>query len=235
MAKAARRLRAGADERRGSAVHPLHLRLDRQAQGRACTPPPATCCTPRSRTSTSSTSTTTTSTGARPTSAGSPATATSSTARWQRRHQRHVRRRADLSRTRAASGRSSRSSRSRIFYTAPTAIRSLIRQGEEWPNKYDLSIAARARARSASRSTPKPGCGTTSTSARSSCPIVDTWWQTETGGILITPLPGAHTLKPGSASRPFFGVEPVVLRDDGTRVRRRTRAASSASRSRGRA
>jgi acetyl-CoA synthetase len=48
------------------------------------------------------------------------------------------------------------------------------------------------------------------------CPIVDTWWQTETGGILITPLPGAHTLKPGSASRPFFGVEPVVLRDDST-------------------
>jgi acetyl-CoA synthetase len=45
---------------------------------------------------------------------------------------------------------------------------------------------------------------------------VDTWWQTETGGILITPLPGAHVLKPGSASRPFFGVEPVVLRDDGT-------------------
>ena len=48
------------------------------------------------------------------------------------------------------------------------------------------------------------------------CPVVDTWWQTETGGILITALPGAHTLKPGSASRPFFGVEPVVLRDDGT-------------------
>jgi acetyl-CoA synthetase len=48
------------------------------------------------------------------------------------------------------------------------------------------------------------------------CPIVDTWWQTETGGILITPLPGAHTLKPGSASRPFFGLDPVVLRDDGT-------------------
>lgn len=48
------------------------------------------------------------------------------------------------------------------------------------------------------------------------CPIVDTWWQTETGGILITPLPGAHTLKPGSASRPFFGVEPTVIRDDGS-------------------
>ena len=51
---------------------------------------------------------------------------------------------------------------------------------------------------------------------RGQCPIVDTWWQTETGGFMITPIPGAHTLKPGSASRPFFGVEPVVLRDDGT-------------------
>jgi acetyl-CoA synthetase len=48
------------------------------------------------------------------------------------------------------------------------------------------------------------------------CPVMDTWWQTETGGFMITPIPGAHTLKPGSASRPFFGVEPVVLRDDGT-------------------
>ncbi|MCK4835935.1 MAG: AMP-binding protein, partial [Candidatus Aminicenantes bacterium] len=48
------------------------------------------------------------------------------------------------------------------------------------------------------------------------CPIVDTWWQTETGGVLITPLPGAHVLKPGSALRPYFGVEPVILRDDGT-------------------
>jgi acetyl-CoA synthetase len=47
---------------------------------------------------------------------------------------------------------------------------------------------------------------------------VDTWWQTETGGILINPLPGAHTLKPGSANRPFFGVEPVILRDDGKEV-----------------
>jgi acetyl-CoA synthetase len=50
------------------------------------------------------------------------------------------------------------------------------------------------------------------------CPVVDTWWQTETGGILITPLPGAHTLKPGSASRPFFGVEPIILDDQGQEV-----------------
>jgi acetyl-CoA synthetase len=51
---------------------------------------------------------------------------------------------------------------------------------------------------------------------KANCPIVDTWWQTETGGILITPLPGAHTLKPASASRPFFGVEPIILREDGS-------------------
>ena len=49
----------------------------------------------------------------------------------------------------------------------------------------------------------------------SRCPVVDTWWQTETGGVLITPLPGAHTLKPGSASRPFFGVEPAIVDDSG--------------------
>ena len=48
------------------------------------------------------------------------------------------------------------------------------------------------------------------------CPIVDTWWQTETGGIMIAPLPGCHIIKPGSASRPFFGIDPVILRDDGT-------------------
>src|SRR5262249_244318 len=51
---------------------------------------------------------------------------------------------------------------------------------------------------------------------RKSCPIVDTWWQTETGGILITPLPGCSVLKPGSALRPFFGIEPIVLKDDST-------------------
>jgi acetyl-CoA synthetase len=54
----------------------------------------------------------------------------------------------------------------------------------------------------------------------SRCPIVDTWWQTETGGFMITPLPGAHTLKPGSANAPFFGVDPVVFRDDGTECER---------------
>ena len=65
------------------------------------------------------------------------------------------------------------------------------------------------------------------------CPIVDTWWQTETGGILITPLPGATPLKPGSATRPFFGVEPVIVDGDGKRARRALARAISASRAPG--
>ena len=100
------------------------------------------------------------------------------------------------------------------FYTAPTAIRALMREGEE-PIKRTTCPASSCWARSASRSIPKCGCGTGGIVGKERCPIVDTWWQTETGGILITPLPGAHTLKPGSASRPFFGVEPVVLDDHG--------------------
>ncbi len=71
--------------------------------------------------------------------------------------------------------------------------------------------ACASSARWASRSTPRPGTGTTTSSARANCPIVDTWWQTETGGHLLTPLPGAIPTKPGSATLPFFGVQPVVL------------------------
>ena len=101
------------------------------------------------------------------------------------------------------------------FYTAPTAIRSLIRLGEEWPNKYDLS-SLRTLGSVGEPINPEAWLWYYRVIGREKCPIVDTWWQTETGGILITALPGAHTLKPGSASRPFFGVEPVVLRDDGS-------------------
>ncbi len=72
-------------------------------------------------------------------------------------------------------------------------------------------------------------------SATSRCPIVDTWWQTETGGILITPLPGATPLKPGSATRPFFGVQPALVDDDGKVARGRRRAATCASPTPGRA
>ena len=70
---------------------------------------------------------------------------------------------------------------------------------------------------SASPSTPRPGCGTTSRSAGGRCPIVDTWWQTETGAIMISPLPGITATKPGSCTIPFFGVLPEVVKKDGTR------------------
>ena len=102
-----------------------------------------------------------------------------------------------------------------VFYTAPTAIRSLIRLGEEWPNQHDLS-SLRTLGTVGEPINPEAWIWYHRIIGRGRCPIVDTWWQTETGGILITALPGAHTLKPGSASRPFFGVEPVVLRDDGS-------------------
>jgi len=102
-----------------------------------------------------------------------------------------------------------------VFYTAPTAIRSLIRLGEEWPNKYDLS-SLRVLGSVGEPINPEAWMWYYRVIGKERCPIVDTWWQTETGGILITPLPGAHVTKPGSASRPFFGVEPVVLRDDGS-------------------
>jgi len=101
------------------------------------------------------------------------------------------------------------------FYTAPTAIRALIRQGDEWPAKYDLG-SLKVLGSVGEPINPEAWMWYHEKIGRGRCPIVDTWWQTETGGILITPLPGAMTLKPGSASRPFFGVEPVVLRDDGT-------------------
>ncbi len=101
-----------------------------------------------------------------------------------------------------------------IFYTAPTAIRSLMREGEEWPKKHDLS-SLRILGSVGEPINPEAWLWYHRNIGQSRCPIVDTWWQTETGGILITPLPGAHTLKPGSASLPFFGVEPIVVDNDG--------------------
>jgi acetyl-CoA synthetase len=101
------------------------------------------------------------------------------------------------------------------FYTAPTAIRALIRQGDQWPAKYKMD-SLRILGTVGEPINPEAWMWYYEKIGRNKCPIVDTWWQTETGGVLITPLPGAHVLKPGSANRPFFGVEPVVLRDDGT-------------------
>jgi acetyl-CoA synthetase len=101
------------------------------------------------------------------------------------------------------------------FYTAPTAIRALIRLGDEWPAKHDLS-SLRVLGTVGEPINPEAWMWYHRHIGRERCPIVDTWWQTETGGHLISALPGVNTLKPGSASKPFFGVEPVVLRDDGT-------------------
>jgi len=101
------------------------------------------------------------------------------------------------------------------FYTAPTAIRALIRQGEEWPAKYDLS-SLKILGTVGEPINPEAWMWYYKLIGKEKCPIVDTWWQTETGGFMITPLPGAMTLKPGSASRPFFGIEPVLLREDGS-------------------
>jgi acetyl-CoA synthetase len=102
-----------------------------------------------------------------------------------------------------------------VFYTAPTAIRALMREGDQWPAKYKMD-SLRVLGSVGEPINPEAWIWYYENIGHKTCPIVDTWWQTETGGILITPLPGAHTLKPGSANRPFFGVEPVVLRDDGT-------------------
>ncbi len=100
-----------------------------------------------------------------------------------------------------------------IFYTAPTAIRALMRLGDEYVEKCDLS-SLRLLGSVGEPINPAAWLWYHEKIGKGNCPIVDTWWQTETGGIMITPLPGAHTLKPASASRPFFGVEPVILRDD---------------------
>ena len=100
-----------------------------------------------------------------------------------------------------------------VFYTAPTAIRALMRLGDEWPAKYNLNTL-RILGSVGEPINPEAWMWYYDKIGRGKCPIVDTWWQTETGGFMITPLPGAYTLKPGSASRPFFGIDTVVLRDD---------------------
>jgi acetyl-CoA synthetase len=102
-----------------------------------------------------------------------------------------------------------------VFYTAPTAIRALMRLGDKWPAKYKLN-SLRILGTVGEPINPEAWMWYYEKIGRNRCPIVDTWWQTETGGFMITPSPGAHTLKPGSASKPFFGVDTVVLRDDGS-------------------
>ncbi|MCG6110831.1 MAG: acetate--CoA ligase [Paracoccus sp.] len=96
------------------------------------------------------------------------------------------------------------------FYTAPTAIRSLMAKGPEWVAKHDLS-SLRILGTVGEPINPEAWNWYNEHVGQGRCPIVDTWWQTETGGHLITPLPGATETKPGSATVPFFGVKPVIL------------------------
>ncbi|WP_078604752.1 acetate--CoA ligase [Thioclava sediminum] len=96
------------------------------------------------------------------------------------------------------------------FYTAPTAIRSLMGQGPEWVEKYDLS-SMKVLGSVGEPINPEAWAWYDKYVGKGKCPIVDTFWQTETGGHMLTPLPGATPTKPGSATRPFFGVKPVVL------------------------
>jgi len=96
------------------------------------------------------------------------------------------------------------------FYTAPTAIRALMGKGDEWVKKADLS-SLRLLGTVGEPINPEAWNWYNEVVGGGRCPIVDTWWQTETGGHLITPLPGATATKPGSATKPFFGIRPVIL------------------------
>ncbi|MDH4560411.1 acetate--CoA ligase [Pseudomonas sp. BN411] len=104
-----------------------------------------------------------------------------------------------------------------IFYTAPTAIRALMREGED-PVKKASRASLRLLGSVGEPINPEAWEWYYNVVGDCRCPIVDTWWQTETGSILITPLPGATALKPGSATRPFFGVQPVLLDEKGKEI-----------------
>jgi acetyl-CoA synthetase len=102
-----------------------------------------------------------------------------------------------------------------IFYTAPTAIRAFVRWGNEFPKRHDMS-SLRLLGSVGEPINPEAWMWYHEIIGGGRCPIVDTWWQTETGGIMMTPLPGITPAKPGSCARPFFGVDPQVVKRDGT-------------------
>ncbi|HIN17297.1 MAG TPA: acetate--CoA ligase, partial [Gammaproteobacteria bacterium] len=104
-----------------------------------------------------------------------------------------------------------------IFYTAPTAIRALMGLGNDWVRQASRS-SLRLLGTVGEPINPEAWEWYYRIVGDERCPIVDTWWQTETGGIMITPLPGATTLKPGSATRPFFGIEPALIGNDGQEI-----------------
>lgn len=101
-----------------------------------------------------------------------------------------------------------------IFYTAPTALRALMKEGDEWPKKYDLRSLRLLGSVGEPIKSPE-WTWYHEVIGKGKCPIVDTWWQTETGGILISPLPGATPTKPGSATLPLFGIKPALVDDEG--------------------
>jgi acetyl-CoA synthetase len=101
-----------------------------------------------------------------------------------------------------------------ILYTAPTVIRTLAKHGDEWPRQYDLS-SLRLLGSVGEVINPEAWRWYHKNVGKGQCPIVDTWWQTETGAILISPLPGAIPTKPGSATVPFPGIVPLVVNDKG--------------------
>jgi len=106
-----------------------------------------------------------------------------------------------------------------ILYTAPTAIRAFMKWGVEWPQKHDLS-SLRLLGTVGEPINPEAWIWYYKVIGGKRCPIIDTWWQTETGGMMITPLPGATPTKPGSATLPFFGIVPEVVDDNGKVVPR---------------
>ncbi|HJP02977.1 MAG TPA: acetate--CoA ligase [Planctomycetota bacterium] len=104
-----------------------------------------------------------------------------------------------------------------VFYTAPTAIRTFMRLGSQHPERFDLS-SLRLLGTVGESINPEAWIWYRETIGGSRCPIVDTWWQTETGAIMLTPLPGVTDTKPGSATWPFFGVDPVIVDEEGNEL-----------------
>ncbi len=104
-----------------------------------------------------------------------------------------------------------------LFYTAPTALRALMKEGNSWVEKHDLSSLRLLGTVGETIKEPE-WMWYHSIVGKEKCPIIDTWWQTETGGIMMTPLPGATPTKPGSATFPFYGIEPVLLTESGEEI-----------------
>ena len=104
-----------------------------------------------------------------------------------------------------------------IFYTAPTAIRAFMKWGDGWPEKHDLS-SLRLLGTVGEPINPEAWLWYHEKIGRKRCPIIDTWWQTETGGIMITPFAGFTRTKPGSATIPFFGVDPAIVDEEGNEL-----------------